>query len=95
MTRQGRGSCGLYCGKSQTYRKEEAVAGAVEAAPLLWSPASVDLPALPSGERRTEVPGEGPSPRSRAEAPAPLLGTVTLGASFHFAGLNFPFWDSA
>lgn len=52
-------------------------------------------PALLSGERRTDAAGEGPSPRSRAEAPAPRLGSVTLGASFRFAGLSFPFWDSA
>lgn len=87
----------FYCGKSQTYRKEGGCrGGGWGGGPTSLSPSvSGSRPALPSGERRTEVPGEGPSPRSRAEAPAPRLGSVTLGASFRFAGLSFPFWDSA
>lgn len=87
----------FYYGNSQTYRKEGGCRGGGWGGGSISPSPSVSgsRPALPSGERRTEAPGEGPSPRSRAKASAPRLGSVTLDASFRFAGLSFPFWDSA
>lgn len=74
----------FYYGNLQTQRKEGGWPGN---APSPRPAGNGYRPAGCSGKRRN------PRPRSRAEAQAPWLGSVTLSASCGLVGLGFPFWE--
>lgn len=97
-TRQGRALWPFIVESLKLYRKEGGCRGAGGGGPTSLSPQRQWFPpssALWREENRSARRSASLGQGRAAEAPAPLLGTVTLGASFRFLRASVSFWDSA